>query len=77
LKILIVANPGIDFFYKHKTDTGFYEVNTLEIKKIFNINYLTDNNLMEDIKCLIQENLIMIGVKDNVEKSCRNSNCCP
>jgi anti-sigma regulatory factor (Ser/Thr protein kinase) len=76
-KILIIANPEIDFFYKHKTDTGVYEVNTLEIKEIFNVKYLTDNTLMEDIKCLIQENLTLIGVKDYVEKTCENSNCCP
>jgi hypothetical protein len=62
IKILIMANPGIDFFYEHKTDKGEFKIDTVEIKDTFEVNSLTDNNLMEDVKNLIKENLENIGV---------------
>lgn len=64
VKILIVANPLIEFLFVYKTDNGEYRLDTREIKEIFEIKDLTDNKLMEDIRNMILGNLKTIGVKD-------------
>jgi DNA topoisomerase VI subunit B len=57
LKILVIANPGIEFFFEYKTDKAEFSIDTHEIKETFEIKDLTDNNLMEDIKEMIKGNL--------------------
>jgi hypothetical protein len=64
VKILIVANPLIEFLFKYKTDNGEYEIDSREIKELFEVKDLTDNNLMNDVRNMIMENLKNIGVKD-------------
>jgi Fe-S-cluster-containing hydrogenase component 2 len=63
VKILIVANPKIEFLFEYETDKGVYRIDTREIKEVFSIKELTDNNLMDDIRGMIQENLKKIGMK--------------
>jgi len=63
IKLLIMANPRLDFFYLYKTDEGEFSIGTPEIKKIFGVNELTDNNLMKDIREMMLENLRNIGAK--------------
>jgi hypothetical protein len=63
---LIVANPFIEFLFKYNTDKGEYRINKGEIKEVFEVKDLTDNNLMSDVRNMIQENLKYIGVKDLV-----------
>jgi hypothetical protein len=57
MKILIGANPGIEFMYTHKTDTGSYSFSTKEIKEYLGITQITDYELLEDIKSMIDSNL--------------------
>jgi len=64
IKLLIIANPRIEFLYKHKTDLGEFSIDTREIKQVFEVNDLTDNKLMEDVKLLIMENLKSIGIME-------------
>ncbi len=64
IKLLIIANPRIDFLYKHKTDTGEFSLDTREIKHVFEVNDLSDNNLMNDIKSMIKENLSSIDIAE-------------
>jgi anti-sigma regulatory factor (Ser/Thr protein kinase) len=61
IKILIMANPDIDFVYFHKSDNGEFCIDTREIKVLFEVNNLTDNNLMQDVKEMITQNLSCIG----------------
>lgn len=63
-KILVIANPEIEFVYEHKTDTGLYRIDTREVKKILDCKKLDDNDLMQVIKRMIFENLLLIGVYD-------------
>jgi anti-sigma regulatory factor (Ser/Thr protein kinase) len=62
VKILIVANPLIEFLFEYKTDIGEFRIDTTEIKEVFKVKDLTDNNLMGDIRGVIEENLKNIGV---------------
>ena len=63
LKIMIIANPGIEFAYRHKTDMGKFEIDTKEIKEVLETEDLTDNGLMNDIRDMIRDNLESIGIK--------------
>jgi len=64
IKILIIGNPGVEFIYEHKTDTGIYKIDTQEIKTALEINELNDNRLMENVRCMILENLGIIGARE-------------
>jgi DNA mismatch repair ATPase MutL len=57
LMILIAANPGIDFRYDHRTDSGEYIFDTAETRQYLEIDNLNDMTLLEDLKSMIQENL--------------------
>ncbi len=61
LKILVYANPGISFIYRHRTDKGEYCFDTRVIKEYLEVDNLNDMVLMEDIKNMINENLIEIN----------------
>ncbi len=64
IKLLIMANPAIEFIYEHSTDKGEYRIDTKEIKEVLEVKSLTDNDLMKDIQNMILENLENIGVLD-------------
>lgn len=55
--LLIAANPDIHFIYKHTTETGTYELNTEEIKKILEDVPLTHPDIIAGIQELIRTNL--------------------
>ncbi len=60
--ILIAANPEIDFLYQHITDNGEYSFSTRETKEQLEVETLNDNGLLFDIKEMIIENILEIGV---------------
>jgi DNA mismatch repair ATPase MutL len=61
LKIIIAANPGIDFIYNHLTDKGEYSFSTRETKEYLETDSLYENSLLDDIAGMIGENLKGIG----------------
>lgn len=64
LKILIAANPGINFIYSHVTDNGNFRFSSKETKEYLEVDTLYSNSLLEDICGMIEENLYDIGVSD-------------
>jgi DNA mismatch repair ATPase MutL len=60
LRILIAANPGINFNYTHITDKGKYIFSSVETKEYLGEMNLSDPELLDDIIEIIQENLKMI-----------------
>jgi len=71
LKILIAANPDINFIYRHITDKGEFIFSSEETKQYLEIESLTDNSLMDDIVCMIGENLKEIDVSGYIFKEIR------
>jgi len=69
IKILMLANPRIDFVYEHSTDLGEFKLDTCEIKDLFGIDSLTNNSLMEDIRNMTLQNLKSISVADPVQNA--------
>jgi len=63
IKLLVMANPLIEFLYEHKTDKGEFKLDTREIKEVFEVSSLTDNSLMEDVRNMISENLKNIEIR--------------
>jgi hypothetical protein len=61
IKIIIAANPGIDFIYNHCTDEGDYSFSTKETKEYLGIDSLYEKSLLDDIGAMINENLKEIG----------------
>lgn len=57
IKILIAANPAINFNYRHTTKIGEYFLSTKEIKEYLEVETLYDNTLLSDIGKMINENL--------------------
>lgn len=57
LTILLAANPEINFIYQHKTDMGEYLFSSKETKEYLEADTLNDRNLLEQIGCMIGENL--------------------
>jgi hypothetical protein len=55
--ILIAANPGINFIYRHSTDSGEYLLDTSEVKAYLEADTLNERALLADIKIMINENL--------------------
>lgn len=55
--ILIAANPKINFIYRHGTDKGNFRFSTLETKEYLEVENLNNRTLLEDIGCMIGENL--------------------
>lgn len=66
LKILIAANPGIDFNYSHFTDDGSYRFSSAETKEYLEVETLAGRTLLEDIEDMIKVNLNDIKVSDIV-----------
>jgi len=69
MTILMTANPGIDFLYGHKTDTGEYNFSSKEIRDYLGINDFNDSRLLADIREMINQNLNDIDasyVKQNI-----------
>ena len=62
IRLLIASNPGIEFVYKHKTDTGSYCFSTKETKEVLETKELTCQDLLQDIRDMINQNLININV---------------
>ncbi len=62
LTILIAANPGIEFNYIHKTDTGEYSFSTKETKEFLEIGILNGYELLNMIGTMISSNLKEICV---------------
>jgi len=69
IKILMLANPRIDFVYEHNTDLGEFKLDTCEIKDLFGVDSLTNYDLMEDIRSMILQNLKSISVADPVQNA--------
>jgi hypothetical protein len=68
LKILIAANPDINFIYRHVTDKGDYRFSSGETKQYLGAETLYDNCLMDDICSMIEENLKEINVSGCIFK---------
>lgn len=62
--ILISANPDIDFYYSHVTDTGIYNFSTEELKRELELDKISDYDLLKDVRDMIKENLTVICVSD-------------
>lgn len=56
-RIMIASGNNCEFYYKHKTDSGEFEISSQEIKLELELSVITDNLLLEQIKELINENL--------------------
>ncbi|HOB77324.1 MAG TPA: ATP-binding protein [Bacteroidales bacterium] len=57
--LLIMAHPNIHFVYKHKTDFGYFVLDTLDIKDIIN-DICTNGIMRRSLKEYIDENLKQI-----------------
>ncbi len=57
LMILIAANQGIDFRYKHLTDKGEYYFSAAETKQYLGVESLYEQDLLKDLANMINENL--------------------
>lgn len=62
IKLLLAANPDIDFLYTHETDGGKFNFSSAEAKEMLEVSDFNDYNLQEQIKELLIENLKDIGV---------------
>jgi DNA mismatch repair ATPase MutL len=62
ISILIASNPGIEFIYNHKTDSGIYSFSTKETKEFLETDELTCQALLQDIVDMINSNLTDINV---------------
>lgn len=67
--ILISANPGIEFIYEHKTDSGSYRFSTAEAREVLETEKFNDYGLLKDIRMMINENLSSISVSDQDRKN--------
>jgi hypothetical protein len=74
LIIMIAANPGINFIYRHSTDKGNYSFSTAEIKEYLNADTLNDRDLLEDIGCMVGENLTEIEASGFIFKGSYKEN---
>lgn len=62
LMILIAANQGIEFTYKHSTDKGEYFFSSAETKQYLGVESLYEHDLLKDLENIINENLKEIEV---------------
>lgn len=60
--LLLLANPGIHFIYKHRTEKGEYVLDTAEIKNILGTNSVNDPGILQFIREMIRENLKEINI---------------
>ena len=61
---LIICNPEIDFFYKHKTDEGEYFFDTREIKEILEGIPFSNPEVSSYLKEMLRENLLSLKAED-------------
>lgn len=54
---MISSGNKYEFYYRHSTDTGEFEISTLEIKTELELTEISDNLILEQIKELININL--------------------
>ena len=71
LKILIAANPDISFIYSHVTDKGEFRFSSEETKQYLEVETLNERGLIDDIGCMIGENLKEIDVSGCIFKEMR------
>lgn len=64
LKILIAANPDINFIYCHVTDNGDFRFSSAETKEYLEVDSLSNRSLMNDIGDMIKANLNKIEVSE-------------
>ncbi|MDR1055590.1 MAG: ATP-binding protein [Prevotellaceae bacterium] len=55
--LLAAANPNIEIIYKHKTDSGEYIFNSIEVKKFLDGVPLNDPEIVQALRQMIEENL--------------------
>lgn len=60
VKLLLAANPGIEFIYKHSTHKGIFRFSSAEARKTLEIENFNNFYLLEQLKSLINENLVEI-----------------
>ncbi|NJK95937.1 MAG: ATP-binding protein [Bacteroidales bacterium] len=60
--LLLTANPGIRFIYKHTTKNGEYVFDTTEIKNVLGTSSVSDPGILQFIREMIQENLKEINI---------------
>ncbi len=60
--ILIRSNPEINFIYEHKTNSGTYKIDTVELRNILENVPLTDIKITRFIREMIVENLSDIKI---------------
>ncbi len=63
IKLLIGANPGIDFFYRHKKGDREYILDSREVKTILEGVSVSNPEVMNYIGEMVKENLREISVK--------------
>lgn len=64
LLLLLAANPGINFTYRHKTDIGEFVFSSNETKEYLEVDTLNERILLGQIGCMLNENLKEIGVSE-------------
>ena len=64
--LLLTCDPETDIRYKHKTVTGEYFFSSKETKEYLEVETLNDNSLLQEIKCMINENLKEISVSESI-----------
>ncbi len=62
MMLLLGANPQIDFIFEFKTDKGNYTFSSAEVKEVLDIQDFRDFYLMEQVRALISENIVDMGV---------------
>jgi hypothetical protein len=70
LIILLSANPEINFTFLHKTDKGEYRFSSKETKEYLEIDTLNERNLLNELGCIIAENLKEIKASGIDIKKC-------
>lgn len=57
IKLLLAANPAIEFKYRHTTDKGEFVFSAAEAREMLEVDNFNDYYLLEQLKSLISENL--------------------
>ncbi len=59
--ILIAANPGLNFSYRHRTEKGDYSFSSQEVREYLEVENFSDRELQKDLSIMLHENLEDIG----------------
>jgi hypothetical protein len=65
LKLLLMAEKGIDIDYFHSTDKGEYEFSSKEAKEVLGVTSFNNPVLAREIANLLKENLLDLGAEIN------------